>query len=102
MDRDWRRRFGVVPEIEIEKGYIRFTLSQRQPIPWDEFAPLAIRSIHKVTGMRAELSGTAEGRTLVLDGSGEKVQLAGDAKTGARRWSGRIDRRDGGTVLTLD
>lgn len=102
MDRDWRRRFGVVPEIEIEKGYIRFAVSQRRPIPWDEFAPLAIRSIHKVTGMRAELAGTAEGGALVLDGSGEKVRLVGEAKAGRRVWSGRIERRDGATILTLD
>lgn len=101
MDRDWRRQYGVVPEIEIEKGYIRFSLSQARPLPWDEFAPLAERSIHKVKGVEAEVAGTVRGATLTLDGSGETLAIEGEAPEGPGRVKGTIRRADGKTTIVV-
>ena len=101
MDRDWRRQYGVVPEIEIEKGYIRFPFPQAKPIPWDEFAPLAERAIHKVKGIEAELAGTVKGATLTLDGSGETLAIEGRAPEGKGRVKGTIRRTGGKTTIVV-
>jgi len=101
VDRDWRRQFGVVPEIEIEKGYIRFPFPQAKPIPWDEFGPMAERSVHKVKGVEADLVGTVKGATLTLDGSGETLALEGRAPEGPGRVKGAIRRAEGKTTIVV-
>lgn len=101
MDRDWRRQYGVVPEIQIEKGYIRFPFPQKGPIPWDEFAPMAERSIHRVKGLEAELQGRVKGALLTLDGSGETVAIEGNAPEGPGRVKGSIRREGGRTILVI-
>lgn len=101
MDRDWRRLYGVVPEIEIEKGYVRFSFPQMKPIPWDDFAPLAERSIHKVKGIEAELAGTVKGAILTLDGSGETLAIDGRPPEGPGRVKGTIRRAEGRTTIVI-
>ncbi len=101
MDRDWRRQYGVVPEIQIEKGYIRFPFPQKRAVPWDEFGPLAERSIHRVKGIEAELQGTVKGAVLTLDGSGETVALEGKAPEGPGRVRGSVRREGGRTILSV-
>lgn len=80
MDKILRRRFGVTPDIDMEKGTAILVFVEPTRFDFPAFADTLQRSSHRLRSARLEVAGRfdgpAERRDFIVAGTGQRFSVA--------------------------